>query len=307
MTSITKYSPFFLILVLGSCMFLSGCSAPVTIPTEAPGGSPDACGMSRESIVTRTMDGDTLAVRYSDGREETVRVLGIDTPETEDHGNWGSEFSGISNPSYLTEWGIKASEHTRSLAKGKSVTLTADCQAEDYDQYGRLLSYVDVDGSDLGATLIREGYARVYTAQAFERKSQYLSLQSEAQRSGAGLWNTEQKPDEKETGPVAITKVQYDPPGEDRENLNGEFIVLSSTETRDLYGWTISDNSGTLYTFRHVIITPDSPITLHAGRGTPTTTDLYWNLDEPLLGNNGDSVTLRDSDRDVIALYQWGN
>lgn len=307
MTGITRYLPFFLLLVLGACIFLSGCSAPVTIPTDSPGTHPGACGISRQAVVTRTMDGDTLAVRYSDGKEETVRVLGIDTPETEDHGNWGSEFSGISDPSYLTEWGLKASEHTRSLAKGKSVTLTADCQAEDYDQYGRLLSYVDIEGSDLGATLIKEGYARVYTAQAFERKSQYLSLQSEAQRSRTGLWNTEQKPDEKETGPVAITKVQYDPPGEDRENLNGEFVVLSSTETRDLYGWTISDNSGNLYTFRHVVITPDSPITLHAGRGTPTTTDLYWNLDEPLLGNNGDSVTLRDSDRNVIALYQWGN
>ena len=307
MTSITRYSPFFLLLVLGACIFFAGCSTPVTMSTESPGSSTDACGISREATVTRTMDGDTLAVRYSDGREETVRVLGIDTPETEDHGNWGSEFSGISDPSYLTEWGLKASEHTRSLAKGKTVTITADCQAEDYDQYGRLLSYVDVDGSDLGATLIREGYARVYTAQAFERKSQYLSLQSEAQRSGAGLWNTEQDPDEKETGPVAITKVQYDPPGEDRENLNGEFIVLSSTETKDLYGWTISDNSGTLYTFRHVVITPESTLTLHVGHGTPTTTDLYWNLDEPLLGNNGDAVTLRDSDRNVIALYQWGN
>jgi len=161
-------------------------------------------------------------------------------------------------------------------------------------------------GSDLGATLIREGYARVYTAQAFERKSQYLSLQSEAQRSGAGALNTKQDPDEKKTGPVAITKVQYDAPGEDRENLNENLFVLSSTETRDLNGWTISDNSGTVYTFRHVVITPDSTVTLYVGHGTPTTTNLYWNLDEPLLGNTADSVTLRDSDRNVIALYQWG-
>lgn len=306
MANTTPTALFFLLIVLGACTFLSGCSTPMTISTEPSITPADASGISTQATVTRTMDGDTLAVRYSDGREETVRVLGIDTPETEDHGNWGSEFKGISDPSYLTEWGLKASEYTKSLAKGKTVTLTADCQAEDYDQYGRLLSYVSIEGSDLGATLIREGYARVYTAQAFERKSQYLSLQSEAQRSRAGLWNTEQKPDEKKTGPVSIAKVQYDAPGEDKENLNGEYIVLASTEMTDLSGWTITDNSGTTYTFRDVVLTPGTTLTLHIGSGTPTTTDLYWNLDAPLLGNNADVLTLRDSSQNVILTFQWG-
>ena len=307
MASLTKYPPFFLLLLMGTCIFLSGCSTPVPVPIESPSAPAGTCGSSIQATVTRIMDGDTFAVRYQDGREETVRVLGIDTPETEDHGNWGNEFPGITDPSYLTEWGLKASEYTSSLAKGKIITLTADCQAEDYDQYGRLLSYVEIDGTDLGAHLVRQGYARVYTAQAFEKKTQYLSLQSDARQSKEGLWGGAEALDHVSSGPVTIKKVQYDPPGEDRANLNGEYIILASTETIDLYGWTISDNSGTLYTFRHVVITPESTITLHVGQGTPTTTDLYWNLDEPLLGNSADSVTLRDSDRTVIATFQWGS
>lgn len=307
MASLTTYPSFFLLLLMGTCIFLSGCSAPIPVPAESSGGHAELCGSSVQATVTRIMDGDTLAVRYQDGREETVRVLGIDTPETENHGNWGNEFPGITDPSYLTEWGQKASEYTSSLAKGKTITLTADCQAEDYDQYGRLLSYVDIDGTDLGGHLVRHGYARVYTAQSFDKKTLYLSLQSDARQFKEGLWGGAETMAHVPGGPVTIKKVQYDPSGEDRANLNGEYIVLASTETVDLYGWTISDNSGTLYTFRHVVITPESTITLHVGQGTPTTTDLYWNLDEPLLGNSADSVTLRDSDRNVIATFQWGS
>lgn len=296
----------FLILVISAWILFAGCSAPVSIPAKSPEGSTPVCGISTRAQVTRAIDGDTLAVRFSGRGEETVRILGIDTPETEDHGNWGGEFAGIGDPSYLTAWGLKAAEYTGSVAEGKTITLMDDCLAGDRDRYGRILAYVEIDGMDLGARLVSEGYARVYTAESFDRKPQYLSLQSEAQQSGAGLWSRAQAPDGIAGGPVTIKKVQYDAPGEDRADLNGEYIVLASTATVDLNGWTITDNSGTTYTFRHVVITPKSTLTLHIGPGTPTATDLYWNLDNPLLGNDSDAVILRDSSGNVVSAFRWG-
>jgi len=296
----------FLLLILFTCLFFSGCSTPVESRENLHGDTAGTCGISTQATAVRVMDGDTLAVQYTDGTEETVRVLGIDTPETSDEGNLGNEYPGIRNPAHLTSWGLKASAYTRSLAGGEVVTLTSDCRAGEYDRYGRLLSYVDIDGTDLGALLISEGYARVYTAESFGRKSSYLALQSEAQRTGTGLWGDGDAPEEHGTLPVTITRVQYDAPGEDRGNLNGEYIVLASTEMTDLSGWTLTDNSGTTFTFRDAVLTPGTTLTLYIGSGTPTTTELYWNLSEPLLGNTGDSVILRDPDRNVIALYQWG-
>ncbi len=86
-------------------------------------------------VVSRVVDGDTLEL----GNGETVRVVGIDTPEV---GECGFEESAAA---------------LGRLTQGKQVTLTAS--DEDRDQYGRLLRYVDVGGLDTGLRLIREGLA----------------------------------------------------------------------------------------------------------------------------------------------------
>jgi endonuclease YncB( thermonuclease family) len=86
-------------------------------------------------VVTRVVDGDTLEL----GNGETVRLVGIDTPEV---GECGFE---------------QASARLGELALGRSVTLAAS--DEDRDYYGRLLRYVDVGAVDAGLTLIREGLA----------------------------------------------------------------------------------------------------------------------------------------------------
>lgn len=296
-----------LFLALGILVAFTACSVPVSITVDTPATPAYECGTQTTALVTRVIDGDTLAVTTRTGRNETVRVLGIDTPETEDHGNWGNEFAGISDPSYLTSWGRKASGYTESLVKDKSVTLSTDCQAGGHDRYGRLLAYVGYGGSDLGATLLREGYARVYTEESFGRKTDYLSLQAEAQAAGAGLWSAAQSPAVPRNGPVSIVSVQYDAPGDDRENLNGEYIVLASRETINLKGWTVADNSGTVYTFSDVILHPGNTLTLHVGYGVPSETHLYWNLTAPLLGNDADAVTVRDPAGKAIATFRWGS
>lgn len=293
-------------IALGALLAAAGCTVPVNVTLDPSGHPAYMCGVPVDARVTRVIDGDTIAVKIAGGREETVRVLGIDTPETEEHGNWGNEYEGISNPSYLTSWGHRASNQTESLVKGKSVTLMADCMTGERDRYGRLLAYVGIEGSDLGSLLLQGGYARVYTEESFGKKQLYLLIQSEAQLAGTGLWSAAKTPESSQKSPVSIASVQYDAPGDDRENPNGEYIVLASEETVNLSGWTIADNSGTVYTFGDVVIPAGDRVTLYIGSGTPTGTRLYWNLSAPLLGNDADAVTLRDPEGNAVAVYRWG-
>jgi len=293
-------------IALGALLAIAGCTVPVNVTLDPSGHPAYACGIPADARVTRVIDGDTIAVKTAGGREETVRILGIDTPETEEHGNWGTEYEGISDPSYLTAWGHRARNQTERLVKGKSVSLVTDCRAGERDRYGRLLAYVGVEGSDLGSLLLQEGYARVYTEESFEKKQQYLVLQSGAQLAGAGIWSAAKTPERPPGSPVSIASVQYDAPGDDRDNLNGEYVVLASDGPVNLSGWTIADNSGTIYTFGNVVIPPGDHVTLYIGSGTPSGTSLYWNLSAPLLGNDADAVTLRDPQGKAMAVYRWG-
>ena len=91
------------------------------------------------------IDGDTIALENG----ETVRYLGVDTPETV-------------NPTKPVQcYGPEASEANRQLVGGKRVRLE---RCPDRDQYGRLLRYVYVDGVFVEAELVRGGYAYVYDA-----------------------------------------------------------------------------------------------------------------------------------------------
>lgn len=86
-------------------------------------------------LVTRVVDGDTLEL----GNGETVRLVGIDTPEV---GECGFE---------------RSAARLGELVLGERVRLgTSD---EDRDRYDRLLRYVDVGRTDAGLTLIQEGLA----------------------------------------------------------------------------------------------------------------------------------------------------
>lgn len=94
----------------------------------------------------RVVDGDTAVVIYN-GKEETVRYLLIDTPESK-------------SPNTCVQlYGKDASARNEQLLKSGKVTLEFDGPKR--DKYGRLLAYVFVNGVSVQKTLLEEGYARV--------------------------------------------------------------------------------------------------------------------------------------------------
>lgn len=94
--------------------------------------------------VTYVVDGDTVHFAVA-GRDEKVRLIGIDTPEV---GQCDA---------------AKATTLARRLAQGRPVTLVGDATQATRDRYGRLLAYVVLSGGrDLGYQELARGYARVY-------------------------------------------------------------------------------------------------------------------------------------------------
>jgi len=139
-----------------------------TADTSVPGATRFA------GVVTRTVDGDTAHVRTARG-DETVRFLGVNTPETH-HPTKGIEC-----------FGPEAAAFTQRRLTGRRVTLELD--VEHRDRYGRLLAYVIVDGHRFNDVLLREGYARllIISPNGVHGRTM-LEEQLAARRAHRGLW-----------------------------------------------------------------------------------------------------------------------
>jgi competence protein ComEC len=103
--------------------------------------------------------------------------------------------------------------------------------------------------------------------------------------------------------PLTVEDIHADAEGNDRENLNDEYIILGNDgdEPIDLSGWTISDEAGHTYTVPDgVSLTPGETLTLHTGSGTNTETDLYWDSGSPVWNNGGDTIIITNSEGEEV-------
>jgi micrococcal nuclease len=146
-----------------------------------PGGrvaqTADGGGKGRvAATVTRVVDGDTIEVDLA-GQHETVRYIGVDTPETVD-------------PDKPVQcFGHEASDFNHGLVEGKRVELAFD--AERRDVYGRLLAYVYLDGDLVNAELARRGLARTLTIPPNDSLAPlFARLAAAAGQAGRGLWGS---------------------------------------------------------------------------------------------------------------------
>lgn len=131
---------------------------------------------------------------------ETVRYIGIDTPETK-------------HPEKAVEYyGQEAYEANKNLVEGKTVCLEFDVQER--DKYGRLLAYVYLeDGTFVNAWLVENGYAQIATYPPNVKYQElFLELQIKAREKNKGLWaealeeEVTLAPDKEEDVTVYITR-----------------------------------------------------------------------------------------------------
>jgi micrococcal nuclease len=116
-----------------------------------------------EVTVVEVVDGDTIDVRLQNGSGDTVRLLGVDTPEVHAE-NDPAEFRGVpeteAGRNCLRGRGERASEHATEELVGETVLLSFDDTEPRRGYYGRLLAYVHVDGDSFNDGLITSGLAR---------------------------------------------------------------------------------------------------------------------------------------------------
>jgi len=126
--------------------------------------------------VTEVFDGDTIAIRMA-GRQEKVRLIGVDTPETKD-------------PRKPVQcYGPEASQFSHSKLEHAKVRLASDPLSTNRDRYDRLLRYVYLqDGTFYNKELLATGNARAYTGFAFSKSQEFTQAEQTSQQQKIGLW-----------------------------------------------------------------------------------------------------------------------
>lgn len=125
--------------------------------------------------VVRVVDGDTFVIDYN-GKNEKVRLIGIDTPE-----------SVHPNEEKNTEFGDMVSNYSKKMLTGKNVQIEFDVQQR--DKYGRLLAYVYLDGQMYNEVLLENGYAKLATYPPnVKYVDEFTKIQKRARENKMGMW-----------------------------------------------------------------------------------------------------------------------
>jgi competence protein ComEC len=112
------------------------------------------------------------------------------------------------------------------------------------------------------------------------------------------------------TSLVKIAAVQFNAPGDDRENLNGEWVRITNSGEGSVLiaGWTLSDTSGAdPYTFPAYLLLSQASVTVYTGSGGMNDTALFMGRTEPVWGNRGDTAFLRDGSGNLVDTRSGGS
>ena len=128
--------------------------------------------------VLRVTDGDTIHINYN-GKDEKVRFIGLDTPETKDP----------RKP--IQCFGREATAKMTELAENKNIRLEFDKTQGERDKYGRILAFVySEDNKNLAYEMIRQGYGNEYTynSNPYKYQNEFKEAARKAREENKGLW-----------------------------------------------------------------------------------------------------------------------
>jgi micrococcal nuclease len=253
-------------------------------------------------MVSEVIDGDTFSVTGG-GR---VRMMGINTPEADQ---------------YFYE---EAKEVLSLMIDKTSVFLEQDIS--DTDKYGRFLRYVFVGELFVNLEMIKRGFANVFTVPPdIKYTDELLEAERYARENNLGLWEISagyiggniKEGEENKTGSITgqsgaelkVISVDliWDSPGNDMENINGEYAVIKNESVYeiDIGGWTIKDSATKIYEFKHYILKSGEKIFLHSGSGIDSKGRFYWNNSQPVWNNDHDTLYLRDKSGLLVEIYNY--
>ena len=153
----------------------SSTDEPKNAAKKADVKASSASSHGEQATVTRVVDGDTIHVSLK-GKDETIRMLLLDTPETVD-------------PNKPVEpFGKDASNFAKQTLSGKTVGIQVG--SEPRDKYGRLLAYVWVGNKTYQEMVLEKGLGRTaYLYNDTSMLDQFHKAQDIAKNQGMGVWS----------------------------------------------------------------------------------------------------------------------
>jgi micrococcal nuclease len=312
-----------LVSVLGAAAVAAVLAVAPVVPAAAatptapclPSGTGPVCQVWT-GTVTYVNDGDTLSVDIAGDGTRTPRSIRLINAQAMEQ----TVYSSVVRKRRGECHSLAATARLEQLirAGGGVVRLTAQ-QASSSSRNRPLRSVaVRIDGvwRDVGLDLMRRG---LVLWQPFGGEwawnPQYRVAQAQAARDGLNLFD----PDTCGTGPAQDTPisvvVNYDAPGADDQNLNGEWVRVEnhSDTALPVAGWWVRDSALRRYTFpRGSVVPAQGALYLHAGSGTATATDKYWGQWTPVFDNptfdeqaHGDGAYLFDPQGDMRGWMQY--
>jgi endonuclease YncB( thermonuclease family) len=263
--------------------------------------------LQETGTVVEVLDGDTFIFRDESSREVfTVRLIGVNTPEVTGPQNihFAADQCGGRPAEALLE---------QTLPKGTRVQLRSG--RHDSTNRGRSLRYAFAYNSaslrydiDVQSIIASSGLALWFSLDEEAALSHpYRLIIDRAQAEGRGIWNPAYcGPIEQPSAQLTVV-VNWDAPGNDNLNINGEFVVVRNTGAIavDVSGWLLRDSS--LTSWFHFpggsVLQPGDFRVVHSGVGTPGVPNarhLYMGSTVPLFPNTeagkflGDGAYLLD-------------
>lgn len=254
-----------------------GAADPATpVPRRSERVIPDSPGLA--ITITRVIDGDSVEATSAEGNLE-IRLIGLNAPE-------GTEC-----------FGPEAADVLREATDSGPVAIHP--WPPELDDFGRQLGFLVADDTFVNLALLEQGAAIARAQGDHEFAEEFEAAELSAETSGAGLWGACTST----TGAsVFISDSEANAPGDDRENPNGEWILLTNDGDADvaLNGWGVRDESTRhRFTFGDVTLPAGSSLRLRTGCGSNDISvepfEIFWcNPEPPVWNNDGDRAFLLD-------------
>jgi len=226
--------------------------------------------------VTSVYDGDTFTLANGD----KVRLAGVNTPELRP----------------AEAYGVEARDSAEGFLQRGEVVLVG---AGSRDSYGRVLAAVEVDGRSLTEHLIRRGMGHIFIIPPIGEGINLPSLlvaQQLAKAENLGIWSTDRY-----QGTLHITSFHANAAGDDRENVNGEYLRVCniSNEPVNVDGYRITDAGRGNWVFPPITIPPGHTVKVHSGVGVNQADprhqlEIYLGSEYPIWNNRHDRATIYD-------------
>lgn len=295
-TSFSTLGQVFLVLALA-------CTAAVAAPiaTARPAG---AAIDTWYATVDRVNDGDTFEVLWNRGDAQPagltnrIRLIGVDTNETTTNQCFAAAAAAF------VEARIPAGTVVRLRARDSGSNAS-----------GRPLRHVFYGPGferNLSLELIEAGLglAASYDDEP-DYRSDYFEAVEGAVNAGAGMFGEGACGGSPSTWPQLDVHVNWDAPGADNNNPNGEYIQIENRGSQSLVmnGWTFRSsarNSGNTKSIPNGTTVPaGGRLKVHMGSGTNRAGHTYIGESKGWFDNTADVLYLRDQHLNVRAFQIW--